>query len=147
MNSYNGFTPAQRAKAQAWLNSQWNSGALARPCECHACGQTEGVIDAHAEDYSEPFAAGKTDEFHLCFICHMMVHCRYRNRQAWENYKNTVMDGGRYPAYKGRNWTAFAESMLEGVNPLTPVFYDTASRDVFAALEDRGAQVWKQRRQ
>jgi len=90
MNSYNGFTPSQRVKAQNWLNKQWASGALARPSKCCACGQTEGIIDAHAEDYSEPFEAGKTDKFHLCRKCHMQVHRRFANPQSWIRYKASV---------------------------------------------------------
>ena len=87
MNSYNGFTPSQRVKAQNWLNKQWANGTLARPAKCCACGQTEGLIDAHAEDYSEPFEAGKTDQFHLCRKCHMHVHRRFANPQSWLRYK------------------------------------------------------------
>lgn len=96
MKAYNGFPPEQRNKAQAWLNSQWKAGLLARPTCCHACGQTEGRIDAHAEDYSEPFAAGKTDQYHLCYRCHMAVHCRFRNNEAWQTYKDHVREGRIY---------------------------------------------------
>jgi hypothetical protein len=63
---------------------------------CCACGQDKGVIDAHAEDYSEPFAAGKTDEFHLCFTCHMILHCRFRNRSAWDRYRDAIRAGGHF---------------------------------------------------
>lgn len=98
MKSYNGFPPEQRNKAQAWLNSQWKAGLLARPCRCHACGQTGGRIDAHAEDYSEPFQAGKTDQYHLCYRCHMAVHCRFRNKEAWEIYKQQVRNGQTFEA-------------------------------------------------
>jgi len=99
MNSYNGFTPNQRVKAQHWLNKQWANGALARPVQCCACGQTEGIIDAHAEDYSEPFLAGKTDQFHLCRKCHMQVHRRFANPQSWLKYKeflkySLISEGG-----------------------------------------------------
>jgi hypothetical protein len=101
VKSYNGFTPAQRNKAQGWLNAQWSSGSLARPAECCACGQTGGVIHAHAEDYSEPFAAGKTDEYHLCYRCHMMVHCRFSGAFAWQRYKRAINSGVRYAALRG----------------------------------------------
>jgi hypothetical protein len=87
MKSYNGFSGVQRQKAQAWLRAEWTSGRLARPSVCCACGRHEGIIHAHAEDYSEPFAAGKTDEFHLCVPCHMMVHRRFRDRAAWARYR------------------------------------------------------------
>jgi hypothetical protein len=62
---------------------------LARPSECVACGQTEG-IQAHAEDYSDPFRAGVTDGFHLCKKCHAMVHARSRNEKAWRDYRAKI---------------------------------------------------------
>jgi hypothetical protein len=80
LKGYNGFSYEQRVRAQSWLNAQWRSGALARPVACVACGQTAHPIDAHAEDYFEQFRKDVTDAFHLCFICHMMVHSRHRNQ-------------------------------------------------------------------
>jgi hypothetical protein len=79
LKDYNGFSGKQRERAQRWLNKGWTAGRLARPSECVACGQTEGVIQAHAEDYLEPFRAGVTDGFHLCIICHAMVHARSKD--------------------------------------------------------------------
>lgn len=114
MKDYNGFSGFQRGRAQSWLNAQWASGKLARPKVCCACGQTEGVIDAHAEDYSEPFTAGKTDGFHLCFICHMMVHCRFRNPLAWKRYVEAIERGVRFVALGGRNFPRFSALFLSG---------------------------------
>ena len=114
MKSYNGYTAAQRNKAQAWLNSQWRAGKLAKPTVCHACGQDQGVIDAHAEDYSEPFAAGKTDQNHLCFQCHMMLHCRFRNLDKWRWYKEAVADGMTFEPYFKRDFGRFSRDTLEG---------------------------------
>lgn len=116
MNAYNGFSPQQRNRAQAWLNAQWRDGALARPAVCCACGQEHGPIDAHAEDYSEPFAQGKTDEYHLCFLCHMMVHCRFRNRAAFDRYREAVVNGITF-APMGRNFPAFARAFLDDWAP------------------------------
>ena len=100
MRTYNGFSGGQRRKAQAWLRRQWDARTLERPFRCAACGQDRGIIDAHAEDYSEPFAAGKTDQFHLCFTCHMMVHCRFSSLDDWQYYKAVIQSGGRYaPAF------------------------------------------------
>ena len=112
MNSYNGFSPAQRTRAQAWLNREWESGRLARPHVCCACGQSNGIIDAHAEDYSEPFQSGKTDEYHLCFICHMMVHCRFRNHTAWARYRSAVARGVQFRPYMRRDFQGFSGLFL-----------------------------------
>lgn len=112
MKPYNGFTPEDRNAAQAWLNIQWKAGTLPRPTKCCACGQEHGIIDAHAEDYSLPFEAGKTDQYHLCFRCHMMVHCRYKNRREWLMYKLAVSRGFRFPPFMTRNFGLFQAEML-----------------------------------
>jgi hypothetical protein len=114
VNSYNGFTAYQRTKAQKWLNQQWASFALAKPTKCCACGQDEGIMDAHAEDYSEPFQAGKTDAFHLCFRCHMMVHCRHRNKLGWINYKQAIKSGTVFAPFFRRDWDTFKNQMEIG---------------------------------
>lgn len=80
-----------------------------------------------------PFEAGKTDEYHLCFTCHMMVHCRHRNRNAWQQYKDVVADGGRYPPFMTRNWPAFMQEFLEGRHTRQPIYYEPPTR---LALED-----------
>ncbi len=95
MEAYNGFSGRQRQRAQDWLNREWKSGRLEEPTRCVACGQTEGGIQAHAEDYSEPFRAGVTDEFHLCKACHHMVHFRSRNPKAWSEYRAKIEAGAR----------------------------------------------------
>lgn len=122
MKDYNGFTGAQRDRAQKWLNKQWASGSLLKPKICVACGQDHGPIDAHAEDYSEPFRAGVTDGFHLCFICHMMVHCRHRNPTAWTRYRHFVEIGGRARIVGGRNFPAFSALFLSKL--MTPGLFD-----------------------
>lgn len=114
MNSYNGFSGAQRMKAQRWLNEMWGRGLLARPSECTACGQTEGVIDAHTEDYSEPFAAGKTDQWPLCYRCHMMLHCRFSAPVAFQRYRKAVAGGIRYEAMTERNFYRLRNQHIHG---------------------------------
>jgi hypothetical protein len=114
---YNGFSGRQRSRAQTWLNRQWKSGALSRPVQCVACGQSRGIIDAHAEDYSEPFAAGKTDQYHLCFTCHMMVHCRFKYPIDWRYYAGIIRQGGRYAAIYKRNIGTLKARHLSGKQP------------------------------
>jgi hypothetical protein len=126
VNSYNGFSGEQRGRAQSWLNAQWRSGALARPVACVACGQTAQPIDAHAEDYSEPFRKGVTDAFHLCFICHMMVHCRHRSQEVWVFYRHMTENGGRAIPGGGRHFPAFRQKFLTGKLP--PSLFDWLTR-------------------
>lgn len=115
MKHYNGFSPDVRNAAQAWLNREWRAGRLQRPTQCCACGQEHGVIDAHAEDYSEPFVAGKTDQYPLCYRCHMMVHCRFGNgARAWAVYRDNIRAGVMFAAFLTRNFNRFQNENLRG---------------------------------
>lgn len=126
MKSYNGFTANQRNKAQSWLNAQWANGSMTKPTECCACKQQEGIIDAHAEDYSEPFAQGKTDQYHLCFRCHMMVHCRFANKPAFARYAQEVYAGTQYaPFYKRDFFTFTAQHFDQWTAPIAGYVLDS----------------------
>lgn len=105
MNSYNGFTSAERTKAQRWLNEEYRAGRRVRPTSCVACGQDRGVIEAHAEDYSGP-PYERVDEFPLCYRCHMLVHCRFRAPYAFEKYVRSLELGMVWPAMQTRSWPA-----------------------------------------
>jgi len=133
LKDYNGFSGKQRERAQRWLNKAWTAGQLARPIECVACGQTEGVIQAHAEDYSEPFRAGVTDGFHLCIICHAMVHARSKSPKAWRDYRAMVEAGGRAKVMKSNQ--NFLGAMAQFVNrPITADMFDCGSPPARRAL-------------
>ncbi|HZZ24925.1 MAG TPA: hypothetical protein VFE60_21135 [Roseiarcus sp.] len=136
MKDYNGFTGEQRGRAQSWLNAQWRSGAIARPLDCCACGQAAQPIDAHAEDYSEPFRKDVTDGFHLCFICHMMVHCRHRSQEAWRLYRHMVESGGRAIPVGGRHFPAFQQKFLTGkITPGLFEWFDPPERQALREIE------------
>jgi hypothetical protein len=136
LKTYNGFNGKQRARAQSWLNSQWRSGAFTRRVVCIACGQTAQPIDVHAEDYSEPFREGVTDAFHLCFICHMMVHCRHRSPEAWCLYRQMVESGGRAIPVGGRNFPAFKQKFLTGkILPGLFEWFDPPQRQALREIE------------
>lgn len=116
MKSYNGFPPEQRIRAQRWLNAEYASGRRIRPTVCAACGQHEGLIDSHAEDYSEPFG-DHTDAYPLCYVCHMMLHCRFAAPAAWDTYREAVRDGYQAPAQKTRDFQKIRR-ILAGYTPL-----------------------------
>ena len=139
MREYNGFTGAQRSKAQGWLNRQWKAGVFPRPSRCCACGQTEGVIDAHAEDYSEPFTHAKLMRYPLCFICHMMVHCRFANMAAWNRYRAAIGNGYRFAAFPGRNFPGFQKLFLNmgAVLPKPEVIRDPPMRRPLDGINGR----------
>jgi hypothetical protein len=136
LKTYNGFNGEQRARAQSWLNAQWRSGAIARPLDCCACGQAAPPIDAHAEDYSEPFRKDVTDAFHLCFICHMMVHCRHRSQEAWRLYRDMVESGGRAIPVGGRHFPAFQQKFLTGqITSTLFEWFDPPKRQALREIE------------
>lgn len=100
MGPYNGFTGEQRARAQRWINQQLAAGKLLIPSHCCACVQTTGRIDFHAEDYGEPFGT-RTVAYPLCFLCHMMLHRRFKCGAAWDAYRAAVREGKQYAAAFG----------------------------------------------
>jgi len=125
VKDHNGFSGKQRDRAQRWLNREWSAGRLARPSECVACGQTEGVIQAHAEDYSDPFRAGVTDGFHLCIVCHAAVHNRSKNPKAWRDYRATIEAGGRAKVIRANQNFLGATRFVD--RPISPDMLDWGS--------------------
>ena len=126
IRSYRGYSPAVRTRAQAWLRQRWESGELPRPSRCCACGQTEGTIDAHAEDYSEPFTLAKLDACHLCYRCHMMTHLRFSYPDAWTRYRTAVREGIRFAPIHGRDFGQVLRQVYGAAVPFTQ--YDPPPR-------------------
>jgi hypothetical protein len=120
VNDYNGFSGAQRLRALAWVRPQYADGTRERAKICDACGQTDGVLDRHSEDYSEPFG-DHIGAYGLCYTCHMMVHCRFRSPKAWNLYKEAVAAGATFPAVLTRNFHRIANTFLCGLPP-TPTW-------------------------
>ena len=117
MNQYNGYSPSQRLKAQKWLNEQWKTGKAQRPSMCCACGQTRGVIHAHAENYSEPFGE-HIYKYPLCYRCHMMLHCRFQNPLAWNDYKAELKKGALWNPMYWPDFDEIKETMLGKSKPI-----------------------------
>ncbi|MBN2024947.1 MAG: hypothetical protein JW809_19375 [Pirellulales bacterium] len=142
MKPYNGFSPQQRARTCPWLRREYESGRRARPTVCEACGQTEGAIEAHAEDYSEPFG-DHICEFSLCYRCHMILHCRFGCPDAFHHYVQTLASGRRFVAMPGRSWPTFAREHLQGrTAPTEPA--DAPPRG-FDHILQRGREVLARR--
>jgi hypothetical protein len=118
MNWYNTFSPAQRNAAFAWLKKRYADGSRTRPTVCDACGQTEGLVEPHSEDYSEPYG-DHIGQFGLCYRCHMMIHCRFRARDAWNAYRAAVRVGKRFAAIAGRHFGAFTGQLAGKPVPFT----------------------------
>lgn len=107
MNPYNGFTPEERRAAFEITKAAWRDGTATPPRECEVCGQTEGRIEAHDEDYTRPL-----DYYEVCYTCHMMIHCRYRDPFRWGQYLALVEAGATFR--RARGWPDFRERYLEG---------------------------------
>ncbi len=110
MNSYNGFSPRQRYRALDWLKGEYKAGRRHRPTRCDACGQTEGVIEPHSENYSEPFG-DHIGAFGLCYRCHLMIHCRFRSKEAWDAYRQAIREGKRFQALYTRSFPEFGKQL------------------------------------
>jgi hypothetical protein len=92
LKTYNGFDHYQRMAALRWLKREYAAGRRTPPVKCDACGQTDGLIQAHSEDYSVPHA-NHTGFYGVCYRCHMMIHNRFKNHKAWETYKRQIRSG------------------------------------------------------
>jgi hypothetical protein len=89
VKDYKGFDHDQRMRALRWLRAEYAAGRRQRPVVCEACGKDHGMIEAHSEDYREPFGP-HIGAYSLCRGCHVMVHRRFRNPSAWRAYKRRV---------------------------------------------------------
>ncbi len=103
-NPYNGFSAAERTAAYNWKLRQYRLGRCPRrPAVCDACGQTEGHLEWHSEDYSAPFG-DHIGQWGLCYRCHMLIHCRFRQPKVWDAYRQAVREGRRAVPLLYRAW-------------------------------------------
>lgn len=94
--TYNGFGSAIQDRATKFMFQRIRRGEIPNyPEQCMACGQTEGIIQYHAEDYSEPFGDHIT-AFHFCYTCHSFLHRRDKFRAKWDEYRRMVREGWRF---------------------------------------------------
>lgn len=133
MKDYNGFSPGQRLKAYRWLQDQYARGARRRPTRCDACGQTEGIIEAHSEDYSAPYG-DHIGEWSLCYRCHMMVHNRQHAPDAWRQYRAALAGGTIFAAFHKRNYWGFRHQHIARWEPVIGAS-GPAHPDILAEIE------------
>src|SRR5262249_54122884 len=72
--------------------------------------QDEGVVEPHSEDYSAPFG-DHIGAYGLCYRCHMMVHCRFKKRAAWDRSRAAVRAGKRSAPIRSRNFPEFVKQL------------------------------------
>jgi len=68
-------------------------GIIPAPSKCELCDQTEGIIQYHNDDYSDPIKYLRQ----FCWRCHMMYHSKYRAPESYRKYFAEVKAGKRYP--------------------------------------------------
>lgn len=110
LKTYNGFDHGQRMKGYRWLQGEYAAGRRQRPLRCDACGQTDGPVEAHSEDYSEPFG-DHIGRHGLCYRCHMAIHNRFKHPEAWAIYKRHIREGRIFHPI-GKNFPRFAAETL-----------------------------------
>lgn len=69
------------------------AGELPPPTVCIVCGQCEGALDMHLENYDQPAAY-----FPMCLTCHLMLHSRFHRKTRYLHYRSRVGGGWRGPA-------------------------------------------------
>lgn len=101
---YNGFKGDLRDKSGQFVELLIRDGYLTKPTKCYLCGQTEGRIVYHLEDYTDVL----NTETPMCFMCHLVLHCcrkgtnDYRSedrKKYWEMYQEACSHGYRKRLY------------------------------------------------
>jgi len=118
MNSYKKWSGEERTRSLRLTNKAKKMGLLDEPKMCRVCGQTEGILHTHNKDYDVTLAlvpkmidgTATKEEVEmvkevlvpLCWRCHMILHSKYRNSEAYKKYFEEVKDGKKCypPVYK-----------------------------------------------
>lgn len=107
MKDYNGFTGNQRNKVATIIRKAINNGKIQPPQKCDICGQNEGQMHYHLEDYSKPLENLKP----ICVGCHMRLHIRFEYPNLWKKYLLDIRAGKMSPPY--RSSFAFFKAMRD----------------------------------
>lgn len=113
MKSYKKWSAEERQRSLALTNRAKRLGLIPPATKCSICGQSEGIIQYHNENYDATLQyvpklllGTATDEERkaiaealvpLCWRCHMVHHSMHRNKEAVERYFAEVRGGKRYP--------------------------------------------------
>jgi hypothetical protein len=80
MDSYNGYTEAERIKRlrASYKVFPGRTHPLYRGA-CQIYGDSSHPVEPHAEDYSEPYRWENPAEYAVCKVCHGRLHKRFKN--------------------------------------------------------------------
>ena len=99
MRPYNGFSGEQREEYGRLLKLEIKKGTIPPPRKCQRCGQTEGIMQYHTEDYTLPVRKEVLEP--ICWRCHMVHHSTHRAPAACARYWKQIAEGVKFkPAYR-----------------------------------------------
>lgn len=90
LKTYNGFNDKQRMKGDRIIKKAVREGKVPPPTKCERCGQTEGRIDYHVEDYSPERILDNLEA--VCGRCHYYIH-REMPQEKKDAYWKDVAEG------------------------------------------------------
>lgn len=124
MRNYKGWSGDFRKESLKLTNAAKKMGWIENPSKCNRCGQTEGILHLHNEDYDVTYYTLKEvfNRFpisitveeqekvnsvleQICWRCHMMHHSVRRNKQAVEKYFVEIKNGKKYPPVYKHDFT------------------------------------------
>ena len=107
MKNYKIWSEKERRQSLIKTKAAIATGAIPKAEElgCEWCGQKEGIIDYHNENYSHPTKYLKA----LCWRCHMIHHSMYRNPEAFKKYFQRVAEGEQDPPVYKRDFNILRE--------------------------------------
>jgi len=100
MKSYKQWSANDRHVSYEKTKKAIREGVIPPATVCQCCGQDEGKIMYHNEDYSDPIKY----LIPLCWTCHMMLHSKYRTPKSYTKFFKDVKEGMMPKATYGHNW-------------------------------------------
>lgn len=73
LSNYKKWTGKEREASYKITKKAISDGIIPPPTKCNRCGQTEGRIDYHSENYDDPINGLEQ----LCMKCHLRHHREY----------------------------------------------------------------------
>ena len=120
LGAYNGFSGELRCIVDRKIKVAVELGLIppARESGCSVCGNTEGRIDYHNEDYSRPLQTVA-----ICMKCHLSLHNRFRTKGYAASWDKRVKQYG-----DGTKWFERISTFQQPADPLDPVSSSSATQ-------------------
>lgn len=129
--AYNGFSLKDRQDAAGWARSVAPPVRRRHPTWCHACGNTEGQVYWHNEDYRTPLAS-----LPLCPWCHWTLHDRLKSPEGlavFQAWRERLAEGWRPPYVSfGTRWPTWRATFKN----CHPRDWPSRQYDLFGSAEE-----------